>query len=296
MWRRTSRATSRENSVIHWLECADCRQGIVAKLPLIAGSALCDRRRAEFEYQTLLELQSRFQQSDQYGTLIPVAYLEEFGILVTRRFDGYNMMRHLHQPRHPGLMERCHDAGTWLRRLHDACPQGYADASLDVDGRINYLEQTYGILLAHNRIAHIAYKRLIGVGSELKTSLFRGTWSHGDFKPENLLYDGYKYVGIDTMLKNRGAVLYDIASFLDHLLLDGRTLRHRYVQRSFEQAVDKFVVGYCGLDDSDRYAIRWLQMYFMLCYWGRSQGRSRLRALYGNWQILPLLREIELQL
>ncbi len=295
-WRRTSQAKTRQNSVIHWLECSACRQGIVAKLPLVPGSAQCDHQRAEFEYQTLLGLQSRFPQSDEYGTLIPVVYLDEFGILVTRRFGGHNLTLRLRQSHLPGLTERCHQAGIWLRNLHDACPRGYDEQLLGVEDRVNYLESTYGIALAREPVARTAHERLIEAGKELKTSMFRCTWGHGDFKPENLLFDGHKYVGIDTLLQHRSAVLYDLASFLDHLLLASRTIWHRDMRRSFGQAAERFLAGYGDLDSSDIYAIRWLQLYFMLCYWARSQGRDRIRASYGNWQILPLLREAESQL
>ena len=295
-WRRTGKARSRQNSVIHWLECSACRQRIVAKLPLVPGSARCDHRRAESEYQTLLELQSRFPQSDEYGTLIPVAYLNDVGILVTRRFGGHNLTSHLRQPHHSGLTECCHQAGIWLRKLHDACPRGYDKQLLGVDDRVNYLEHTYGISLARDQVARMAYERLVETGSELKASMFRCTWGHGDFKPENILFDGHKYVGIDTMLQHRSAVAYDLASFLDHLLLAGRTLWYRDVRGLFGRAEEQFLTGYGNLDGSDLYAIRWLQLYFMLCYWARSQGEGRMRAIYGNWQLLPLLREAEVKL
>lgn len=295
-WRAASKARSRQNSVIHWLECSACRLGIVAKLPLVPGSALCDHRRAELEYQVLQELQSRFPQSDEYGTLIPVALIDEFGILVTRQFGGHNLTSHLRQSRDPTPTECGHNAGMWLRKLHDACPQGYDQHSLEVEERVNYLECTYGVLIARERGARIAYERLVEAGNELKAALFRSTWGHGDFKPENLLFDGHKYVGIDTLLGHRSAVLYDIASFLDHLLLVGRTIWRRDARGMIGGAEAEFLRGYGDLARADLRAIRWLQLYFMLCYWARSQGRGRIRAMYGNQQMLPLLREAGVQL
>jgi hypothetical protein len=289
-WRRTSRARIRQNSVIHWLECSDCRQGIVAKRPLVPGSALGDHRRAELEYQVLRELESRFPQSDEYGTLIPVAYVDEVGTLVTRRFAGRNLTSHLRRSHHSGPPEFGHKAGIWLRKLHDACPRGYDKQSLGVGDKVHYLESTYGAALAREPVARIAYEKLVEAGNELKASPFRCTWGHGDFKPENVLFDGQKYVGMDTLLEHRSAVLYDLASFLDHLLLAGRTIWRRDARESFGEAGECFLTGYGDLDSGDLHAIRWLQLYFMLCYWARSQGRDRIRAIYGNWQILPLLR------
>lgn len=292
-WSTTSKARSRQNSVIHWLQCTNCHQGIVAKLPLLPGSSLGDARRAELEYQTLLQLQALFPQSDGYGTLCPVACLDESGILVTRRFGGHNLTRRLRQSHQSLVPECCRQAGIWLRMLHDACPRGYDKQPLGVDDRVIYLQSTYGSPLSREPVARTAYETLIEAGNALKGSIFRATWGHGDFKPENLLFDGRKYVGIDTLLECRSAVMYDLASFLNHLLLAGRTMRHRYLRKSVGQIEEQFFSGYGNLDREDLHAIRWLQLYFMLCYWARSQGRDRLRAMYGSWQILPLLREAE---
>ncbi len=63
----------------------------------------------------------------------------------------------------------------------------------------------------------------------------RATWSHGDFKPENVLCDGHKYVILDTQLEGSAAFVYDLASFLDHLLLAGQRVRGSGVRASISK-------------------------------------------------------------
>ena len=267
-----------------------CRHGIVAKLPLLPGTTRPDSARAESEYQVLVGLQSRFAQDHEYGTLFPVAYLGESGLLITRRFDGHDLLRCL-RPR--TLLDHCRHAGTWLRRLHDACPGSCDEGPLGAADRIDSLQQSYRALFAGHPAVRAAYEKLSDEAAGLETRPFRRTWNHGDFKPENILFDGRKYVGMDMLLRDRAPVLYDLASFLNHLLLAGRTFRYRYVRVLYKQAEQQLLTGYGDMDDSDRRAIRWLQSYFLLHYWGRSQQQGRLRALHGNWQVLPVLRGLD---
>lgn len=159
-------------------------------------------------------------------------------------------MLRLRQSHLAGLSERCHRVGISLRKLQAACDQVYDKQLLGMVDRVNDLECTYGVHVARKPVARIAYQRLVEAGSELKSSMFRCTWGHGDFRPVNLLFVGHKYVGIDTLLETRSAVLYDLASFLDDLLPGGRTMWHRDMRRSFRQAGERFLAGYGNLDGS----------------------------------------------
>jgi hypothetical protein len=295
-WQKNGRKVHRENSAISWLQCSRCGCGAVAKQPLIPRSAVIDRANAEYEFSVLSNLQSTFPQNDEYGTLTPIAYLRAAGVLITRRFDGQELTRYLGKPYRESWLECCYGAGVWLRRLHDAYCDDQSPRLLGMDERLDHLERTYQSVLARNSAARCAYSHLSEAGSELKGVTFRAAWSHGDFKPANLLYNGRKYVGIDTWLRYRAAVQYDIATFLDHLLLDGRVLRRREMEKSYKQAEVEFLAGYDNLNRKEMHALRWLQVYFMLSYWMRSQCRSRLRAYYGSVQMLPLLRRLQSEL
>lgn len=292
-WQQTGRSQSRENSVIGFFACTQCNEQIVAKLPLIPGTALPDKAQALREYRTLNELVLRFPQSDEYGTLVPLGHLDESGLVITRRFNGHSLKWH-GVARSKASTQLPYAAGRWLRKLHDACPRGYTDLDPDTERKIGYLEQTYASALRRERSVSTVYAHLVGQADVIRTTPLRASWSHGDYKPENVLYDGRKCVGIDTQLEHYSVFAYDLASFLNHLLMAGPAGRHR--QHIYADVKKQVIAGYGDISLSDHRAILWAQLYFMLCYWGRYQMRGRLSSLYNHWQVLPLLKMLSSQL
>lgn len=292
-WQQTGRSQSRENSIISFFVCTQCNEQIVAKLPLITGTSLPDKAQALREYRTLSELALRFPQSEEYGTLIPLGYLDESGLVITRRFNGHNLKWHgIARGKVSALLP--HAAGRWLRKLHDACPRGYTDLAPDTERKIGYLEQTYASAMRRDRTVSAVYAHLVEQAAVVRATPLRASWSHGDYKPENVLYDGRKCVGIDTQLEHYSVFAYDLASFLNHLLMTGPAGHHR--QHIYAELKEQVIAGYGEIGPSDHRAILWAQLYFMLCYLGRYQTRRGFSSLYNHWRILPLLRMLSSQL
>ena len=292
-WKQAGRSQSRDNSIINFFVCKQCNEQIVAKLPLIPGTSLPDKALALREYRTLTQLVLTFPQSEDYGTLVPLGHLDESGLVITRRFNGRNL-KWYGIARGKVSADLPYAAGRWLRKLHDACPRGYTNLAFDTDHKIGYLEKTYASALRRERTASAVYAHLVEQAAVVGATPLRASWSHGDYKPENVLHDGRKCVGIDTQLEHYSVFAYDLASFLNHLLMAGPASDHR--QHIYAEVKEQVIAGYGDIGPSDHRAILWAQLYFMLCYWGRYQTRRGFSSLYNHWRILPLLRVLSSQL
>ena len=297
-WSAAARAMVRVASTIQGFRCRRCGEEIVVKVTRTAACSEAGGQLAQKEYRVLCELQRDFPQDDQFGTLVPLGYLEfdGYGAMITRKFNGVDLVRHvskLELDRTRGIFR---PAGLLLRKLHDSCPRGYQPQSLGVKDKVAYLGQTYGAEFRDNLAMRTMLDQLAEEATRISTVQLHATWSHGDFKPENVLCDGHKYLILDTQLESYGAFVYDLASFLDHLLIAGQRIRGSGIRHQYRQAEEEFLAGYGDVNQQEQAALHWAQLYFMLCYWGRYQQRSPLAAIYANWRIRPLAQKLAAQL
>lgn len=77
--------------------------------------------------------------------------------------------------------------------------------------------------------------------------MLRAIWSHGDSKPQNIPWDGHKYVFLDTLQSDYGAFLYDLVSFLAHLLLAGYGSRCSGIRYCYQRAKEEFLARYVSV-------------------------------------------------
>lgn len=287
-----TRPLPRQNSSIQRLRCARCQEQIVAKASRrgdLRNDALAEARR---EYETLCALQRVFPQDEHFGTLVSLGYLEASGrgIMITRHFGGDDLARHLRSLGEPGAQKACHAAGVWLRRLHESGATEGQTSMLGVADKLDYLAVNYGAVLRRDRETQAAYRCLEQAGSRIDARKFAGVRQHGDFKPQNMLCDGTRYIGLDIHWQSVGSAVYDLAPFLNHLWLVGRTLGGSPAHRHYRQRESMFLAGY-GYGDGAQ-ALHWAQLYFALCHLGAYRQKGRLAAGYASWRIRPLAREL----
>ena len=291
-WVRSARPLRRQNSVIHRMRCVCCSERIVAKVGRGAGlrdDALAQSRR---EYEVLCTLQRGFPQDERYGTLVPLDYLEfaGSGIVITRYFSGGDLASRLRSLDAPGRQEACRSAGTWLRKLHESGDSGMQRGALGVADKLDYLASTYGDVLDADAKTRRARELLAQKVASAEVVAVRSVRLHGDFKPENMLCDGTKYVGLDIHWRNVGAAVYDLAPFLNHLRLAGRATGRAHADRLCELAEAEFMAGYG--DSVPVCALRWAQLYFALCYLGGYRAHGRLTAIYAHLRVRPLVLDL----
>lgn len=259
----------------------------------LRNDTLAEARR---EYETLCTLQRVFPRDEHFGTLVSLGYLEDsgHGIMITRHFPGDNLAHRLRSLDETGAQEACRAAGGWLRRLHESGVPYAPAQSLGVADKLDYLTVTYGAVLRRDRETQTACRYLEQAGSRLDARVFRAVRQHGDFKPQNMLCDGARYIGLDILWQSIGPAVYDLAPFLNHLWLVGRTFGSSLTDRHYPQRESMFLAGYGYGDDAQ--AVYWAQLYFALCYLGAYRQKGRLAASYGKWRIGPLVRELVRQL
>ncbi|HET8635446.1 MAG TPA: aminoglycoside phosphotransferase family protein [Acidobacteriaceae bacterium] len=297
IWRRTGRPRVRSNSVLQRFRCKRCGEQIVVKLAR-ANHAAAENEGIRREYQALCRLQRLLALDNGLGVLTPLACMEVGGraIMVTRWFEGEDAIRRARSMDSTELAMVYRSAGTLLRRLHDSNAEHDLAGPLDVDSKIAYLMQRYGTCLEKSRAAARALNVLRELAPGVATAKLRWSRTHGDFKPENILCDARTVVILDTTLGVRGAIVYDMASFLDHVLLAGCAFGNRRIRSDFALLERAFLTGYGALEPGSMTALRWAQLYFMLCYFGRYRSDGVFSAIYADRRVAPLLARLTMDL
>lgn len=251
---------------------------------------------ARREYKTLCTLQRVFPQDEHFGTLVSLGYLEYSGrgIMITRHCRGDDLAHYLRSRSESDAQESCHAAGVWLRKLHESNQPGGQPRVLGVADKLDYLAATYGAVLRRNRDTWAAFRCLEQAASSIDTMRCRVVRQHGDFKPQNMLCGGTRYIGLDIHWQSTGPAIYDLAPFLNHLWLASRTLAGLRANRHYRQRESMFLAGYG--DGNDTQALHWAQLYFALCHLGGYRQKGRLQASYARWRIGPLVRDLSRQL
>lgn len=294
-WIRTRRPAVRQNSTIYSLRCGHCGEQIVAKVIGGTYSGEAARRHARGEYASLCELQLKFPQDDRYGTLVPLGHLEYagHGILITRFTRGDDLGHYLRTLDAAGVTAVCRASGVWLKKLHESDVQNQ-QKYLGTADKISFMIDTYGTVLRHDPKIIAACEVLGRESSKIDAVAVIAVRQHGDFKPDNMLYDGTRLVGLDIPWQYTGAAVYDVAPFLNHLWLENRFATSSRRLRLHDLAESAFLSGYG--DIGEMHALRWVQLYFALCYIGVCRKRGGLAASYASWKGWPLVRRLAAQL
>lgn len=294
-WTPTARAAVRQYSSIHRLRCSHCGEQIVAKVVVGKYSSKAALVHARKEYEALCTLQSAFPQDERFGTLVPLGHFEHSGcgIVITRLAPGDDLMHYVRGLDAAERQAAFRSAGVWLKKLHDSDLQDRKE-HLGVADKISTLADAYGSVLNDDPKTLAACELFAREGSNVDAVSVAAVRQHGDFKPDNMLCDGTRYIGLDIRWRCIGAAVYDLAPFLNHLWLDVRAVTGSRTRRLYDLAEVAFLSGYGGVGDMR--ALRWAQLYFALCYMGGYRKRGRLTAHYANWKVWPLVRRLATQL
>ncbi|GAA0252432.1 phosphotransferase family protein [Rhodanobacter caeni] len=295
-WVAIARPDRRQNSTVYQLRCQACGNRVAAKVS--GGKQYRADHCAELknEYTTLCHLHGAYTRHEDMGVLKPLGFIEAagHGILVTQWFAGSDLARAARQLDAAALARAFRLAGEWLLQLHDADDEPRPCVDLGVTQKIDHLSKTYGDVLRCSARAQKALELLATSGIKLATWKTRAVRIHGDFKPQNMLYDHSSCVGLDIHWGIIGAATYDLAPFLNHLWMAIGGNHGAAALRRYQVAEEAFLRGYgaTGLLEG----LRWVQLYFALCQLGSYRQRGRLSVVYANWQIMPLVRRLENQL
>lgn len=299
-WRMSSRRQRRQNSLIYRFRCQGCDEKVIVKLPRLPSGSSTGQRQHDMdrEYRILHELQARFPQDAGFGTLVPLGRLDVHGAvaLVTRAVVGENLLQRARRMGVNRFAETFGGAGILLRKLHDCSPRTDASQPLDVDKKVTYLLDAYKDVLTGNPALYAGWTHFRQATESIRNTPIHVSWHHGDFTPDNVLFADGQYLVVDTLLEFDCAFVYDLASFLDHVLLAGNALWGSVFCRHYPAIEAAFLAGYGGLNEQELCALRWAQTYFMLHYVCRYRHRAMLVQIYAKWMARHLLRRLDTQL
>jgi hypothetical protein len=80
------------------------------------------------------------------------------------------------------------------------------------------------------------------------------------------------------------------------MLLAGRTFGNHAIRTGYALLEQEFLAGYGGLDRGKLAALRWAQLYFMLCYLGRYRSAGVVSSAYAQYKVAPLLGRLSKEL
>lgn len=281
----------RQNATIHRLRCSRCNAEIVAKVVETRGDTDTRPRALVREHEALNELQLAYPQDARFKVAAPVDFLTEnsCAILITRFYPGDTAARYLRTRNPQRVAQLCRAAGTWLRKLHNCSPEKPARGQLGVTDKLGYMRANFGSAMSRDRVLRDGYTALERCAAELGPTELPFARQHGDCKPENILYDGTTMVGLDVQWETVGATVYDVAQFLDNAWLSVLpALRLSVAPGLYPKAEAAFLQGYGEAHGMP--GLRWAQLYFALCYLGRSHQRSWPARVYVRHEVYPLAK------
>ena len=221
-WSASSSLVRRQNSRIQVLHCQECARRILVKQCLFPNTTKIDTDQARHEYAVLTRLRLDFPSSDRLGTPVSVEDLSAVGIVVTEFVDGQSLALLLKRARQSEAESPVRMAGSWLRTFHAVYAAGRC--KLDVIDKCTSVDRRW-VSVSRPRSARDGLYCLAETGPQIEGVTFPRVLLHGDYKAENLLFDGVKIVGLDCGIRHRGAGFYDIAPFLAHIALGARVQR-----------------------------------------------------------------------
>lgn len=273
----------RNNSQVFYAECTAFPSPMLVKLCLVPHTDLPDPDTALRQYEALLRVSRAMGEGAELSVPRPYLVCEETGMLAAEWISGTSMTHLLlafgiNEARAQELMER---AGRWLGRFH-ACHE-LPPARLDVDDKLNFIDELNATRAVSDRLFLRALNRLRDSASAAASIMGARSWVHGDFKTDNLILSGSRTIGIDIHLRNENAVIYDLASFLNHLELCLYHPRGWRLFRSRQLLHDTFLAGYLGgSHDPGAMSLAWVQLYMLLGPWSTASAHGSWRSRFAE--------------
>lgn len=276
----------RDNSRLFYAECTGFPSPLAVKVCLQPHTDQTDPNSAQRQYDALLRVSRAMGYGTEFSVPQPYLVREDVGMLVSEWISGANMTDLV-------CSWRCNSAqaheymmrgARWLRCFH-ACHQLARDR-LHLAEKLNFIVE----MESAGYVADPVFSRSLTCLKEFAEAAAAVTleqsWLHGDFKTDNLLISGRRTVGIDVHLRHEGAVIYDLALFLNHLELRLCHPSSWRLASSHAQLRNTFLTSYLQ-DHRDRMAapLAWVQLYMILAEWCTAQAHassSWLRSSFVN--------------
>lgn len=266
--------------------CTELPYPLFVKRCVQVSSGSVDGKSARTQFLGLQEAWRRSGRDAPYGVPEPLLLLADEGLVVTEWVDAPSLTQRL-RTWNAGSRELCRgvaQAAQWLRWFH--ADSKSALITIDTGDLVKRLgEGDAGILRdaifkKGCRILEVTSARI----GEVPTARSR---LHGDYKADNVLVDSVRAVAIDLQPDYCNSVLFDVASFLNHMALLAWHPKAWRVALRHRQLVDCFMRNYfeAGVDVEIRGALLWVRLFNVLGAWLDSipETPSALRRTYAHF-------------
>lgn len=247
------------------------------KLCLMPRSAEQDPDTARQQFETLTRVAGVLPKDGRYSVPQPYLLMEAHGALLTQWVEGKTLSGILlafgrGQQYAKELLE---GAAGWLRTFHAARPR--TPGKLDLTAKISNLDELQRRGLPRPRLLNRCRNLLIDSAEHASSVESPQAWLCGDFKSDNLIFARSNVFGLDIDALNNGSVLYDAASFLNHLDLKLRLWAQTRLWFCKDGLFRHFVASYfegTGIDYSQvALPLNWIRLYMLLSAWSTVHAR-----------------------
>lgn len=246
------------------------------------------------QYQVMKKIHHELGDRGLFCCPKPVALLEKAAAVVMEEAAGINLRQLLARWTYTAQYKADAVAlvGAWLRVFHDryAGPDAPLDFSRKWEDIQNYLTQASSKSQSPVFVQE-ALHELENFPKESRP--LPTTLAHGDFKPENVLFDANKVTVLDVGMQYTDSVLLDMSQFIVGLRLSTlwpRAIVHTPSIAYWERA---FLRGYTQDASQYRFPLEWLNLQMLIRLWlARSRRSSRApKEIYVRWRLKRLIEK-----
>jgi hypothetical protein len=241
---------------------------IAIKCCIDPASGNADSDQAARQYSALERVHQHMGCESTLRVPQPFFLLRRHGIVAMEWIEGDSVTARLLSLRtgsHEAMQLMVRSA-QWLRSFHTGgrC----AEQPLDVEDKAIGLDSLEASPLCNRRTAREALAALRLHAGAAASRPLEQSWQHGDYKTDNLLVAGNTTVGIDAHVRGVNAVVYDAASFVNHLELTAYHPLGLWLLGRRSKLASKFLEAF---DHSylvaNRLPYQWTSLYLMLWNW-----------------------------
>lgn len=257
----------------------------LVKICLKPHTGEIDSDAALAQYNALVRAHSAMQHVSALSVPQPYLVRPEIGLLVTEWVSGRSMALLLSSwhCREATAKEYMARGARWLRTFHAS--HALAPSHLDVDARLLGVAAIEATVAAPDDAFSRGLSELRHSARAAAAWMVPRSWIHGDFTPDNLIVSGSRTIGIDIHLRHESSIVYDVASFLNHLALTLCQPTGWLLARSHARLRTTFLANYLdGPEEQIALPLAWIQLYMLLQQWdsARARGRQSLRGALLN--------------
>lgn len=274
----------RDNSRLFYAECTAFPSPMAVKICLSPHTLEADPDSAHRQYAALLRVSEAMGEATDFCVPRPYLLRADVGLLAMEWIAGRSMTELVFSWR-CSLGQACElmaRSARWLRCFH-AC-HALAPGQLDVEPRLAFLDELETSRTVSDPVFFRALGALRHSANAATAIMLNRSWTHGDFKTDNLIVSGRRTVGVDVHLRHENTVIYDLAMFLNHLALRLCHPAGWRLARSQSVLRETFLANYFPVrNDTIMAPLAWIQLYLLLQGWhtGARAGSWLRSSLVG---------------